>query len=108
MNLDAFFILGGFLVALAYPVAYSFGPWYRYPAGRSAMNLSVVIALALGLAVARQFLGDDYAHRETVRTVVYGLIFASLSTQLAVLLYVRNRPPVNLCELDDRDEREKV
>ena len=89
MTVDSVLVLLCFLVALAFPVIYWRGRWWDYIAGRSLMNLSVVIVLALGLAVARQFLGDDYPHREAVRSGVFALILGALTSQLVVLLHIR-------------------
>lgn len=96
MNFVGLLILLGFIPALCFPVIYAFSPWFSLPdgrpniVGRSLMNLSCVIALALGLAVIRTFDLVELERLAFVRFGIYALITAALWGQLVVLLMVRS------------------
>lgn len=83
MNLVAVLVVLGFVAAAAFPVVYALYPWWRTPAGRSVMCLSVVIAITLGLSVWRLFFGQP---PEALRISIYVLVVVALWAQLIVLL----------------------
>lgn len=74
--------------AVAFPLLLLRSPWMKYPAGRSAMLLGVVIAVALSLSLTKRL---GFPAPVWVAVVLYALIVIALWTQLGVLLWSQHK-----------------
>lgn len=84
-------VIASFVFAVAFVIVYMFSPWYTTVPGRALMNLSVAIAAALGLSVARIFWRGHPFWLDVLRVSVFGYIVVALAVQLVVLLHYRRR-----------------
>jgi hypothetical protein len=50
-------------------------PWWQTLIGRAMLVSSAGLALLVDISLLYQWLGDDYAQRDTVRLAVFGLVF---------------------------------
>lgn len=86
------------LVAIAAPaqtafiLVYGFGsPWWRTLVGRALFTKALGLAMLVDIALAYQWLGDDYLLRDVVRVTVFGLIALGAWLQLVALLREKRR-----------------
>jgi hypothetical protein len=62
--------------ATLFAIIYGFTvPWWQTLIGRAMLVSSAGLALLVDISLLYQWLGDDYAQRDTVRLAVFGLVF---------------------------------
>lgn len=76
--------------ATVFPFWYGLvAPWYRSWIGFALMTSTTGLALLVDISLAYQWLGDDYALRDSVRLTVYSIVCAG--SWLTLIAFARSR-----------------
>lgn len=95
MNPDPWYLIaesvGIFVVTLMFVAVYLTEPWWRNITGRALMAFAVATGTFQGLALARYFLGDDYAGRDQILGAARLVVLIAISALLFALYRERRR-----------------
>lgn len=83
------------LPAVAFPILYHIltrGNWRKSLIGYQSMEIAVVTALLLTMAIANAFLGEDWPWRDVIRPTLYLATMIALWHRLIVFLKVQRHP----------------
>lgn len=97
MNPDPWYLValsvGIFVVTVMFVAVYLTEPFWRTTVGRALMAFAVATGAFQGLALARYFLGDDYAGRDQILGGARCVVLLSVSALLFALYRERRRNP---------------
>lgn len=78
--------------ATMFPIVYAFRPWRSSMIGRALMTKAIGLALLIDISIAYIVMGDDYAFRDLVRVLVYGVIVVGIYYQFIAMVRAPHNP----------------